>query len=155
MKLAIIAIGKSKKGAETSLIEGWTARMAHFTRITEFDSPLPAGPKRTKDESARMLDWFDRQPGTPKRLVCLDPTGQDIASDRLAAMIGDWRDAGTAACYFALGGADGHHAGLRDKSDAVIAFGRATWPHMLCRVMLAEQLYRAEMILAGHPYHRS
>jgi 23S rRNA (pseudouridine1915-N3)-methyltransferase len=57
-------------------------------------------------------------------------------------------------CYFAIGGADGHHARLRKKADKMIAFGRATWPHMLFRAMLTEQLYRAEMILKNHPYHR-
>ncbi|MGB2399927.1 MAG: 23S rRNA (pseudouridine(1915)-N(3))-methyltransferase RlmH, partial [Candidatus Puniceispirillaceae bacterium] len=76
------------------------------------------------------------------------------SSEELADMIGQWRADGISQCFFAIGGADGHHPDLLKEADKKIAFGRAIWPHMLCRAMLAEQLYRAEMILARHPYHR-
>ena len=72
----------------------------------------------------------------------------------LAEMIANWRDAGHGATCFAIGGADGHHDILTWRADRIISFGAATWPHMLFRAMLAEQLYRATTILAGHPYHR-
>ena len=88
-------------------------------------------------------------------LAILDPRGKDHSSEDLAALIGAWRDIGYGSAAFAIGGADGHAADIRQKALRTISFGRATWPHMLCRAMLAEQLYRASMILAGHPYHRS
>ena len=76
------------------------------------------------------------------------------SSEDFANLIGGWRDEGFGSAYFAIGGADGHANILHQKADRIIAFGRVTWPHMLFRAMLAEQLYRASTILAGHPYHR-
>jgi 23S rRNA (pseudouridine1915-N3)-methyltransferase len=87
-------------------------------------------------------------------LAILDPRGKDHSSEELAALIREWRDSGYTSAAFAIGGADGHATHIQQKSQRIISFGRATWPHMLCRAMLAEQLYRASMILAGHPYHR-
>ena len=88
-------------------------------------------------------------------LAILDPRGQDHSSEDLAALIDAWRERGYGSAAFVIGGVDGHAAAIRQKALRTISFGRATWPHMLCRAMLAEQLYRASMILAGHPYHRS
>lgn len=154
MKLNILAIGRAKNTPETALVDQWITRLPFGGGMNEFESALPAGPKRTVDESSKMMEWLDKQAPSYHKLVCLDPEGQDISSEALAKVIGDWRDEGVAACYFAIGGADGHSPILRKRSDKTIAFGRATWPHMLCRAMLAEQLYRAEMILKNHPYHR-
>ena len=154
MKLDILAIGRAKPSPETKLIEGWLARLPHGGSVQAFESHLPSGPKRQADESGKIGDWLDKHAAGQYRLVCLDPEGQDTSSEALAKMVRNWRDEGVSNCYFAIGGADGHHQSLRDRSDKMIAFGRATWPHMLCRAMLAEQLYRAEMILKNHPYHR-
>jgi len=102
-----------------------------------------------------MLSSVTQAQGTAKRLVGLDPNGANISSEELSDMIGNWRTEGVSHCFFAVGGADGHHPDLLKACDKLISFGRVTWPHMLCRAMLAEQLYRAEMILARHPYHRA
>ena len=88
------------------------------------------------------------------RTVVLDENGGDLSSVALAAVLRGWQDGGTREVRFLIGAADGHDAATRDAADLVLGFGCATWPHMLVRAMLAEQLYRVTTILAGHPYHR-
>ncbi len=87
-------------------------------------------------------------------VVALDERGEDLDSAGLAARLQTWIDRGTQDAAFLIGGAEGHGEAVRARADLVLAFGRMTWPHLLCRVMLAEQLYRARTILTGHPYHR-
>jgi 23S rRNA (pseudouridine1915-N3)-methyltransferase len=89
------------------------------------------------------------------RTVLLDERGQNLSSEAFAALLGKWRDDGVRETRFLIGAADGHGDALRQNADLLIAFGAMTWPHMLARAMLAEQLWRATSILAGHPYHRS
>ncbi len=94
-------------------------------------------------------------PQTPFRTVLLDEKGKDLSSEKLAEVLEKWRDGGMRECRFVLGAADGHSQAERDEADLLLAFGKATWPHLLARAMLMEQLFRATSILAGHPYHRS
>lgn len=153
MKLGIIAVGRSKKTPEQALVQSYMQRLPHQGKLLEIESKLPAGTGRQEDESEKILLCLKQQTPQNSILFCLDPAGQDTSSERLAEQIEHYRNLGHAACYFAIGGADGHSQTILDAAQAKIAFGRATWPHMLCRVMLAEQLYRAEMILKNHPYH--
>jgi len=150
LKLIILAVGKGRNSEEQKLATDFVARLPAGGDIIEVESKLPPGPKRRDDEAVALL----RHVPDNAILVALDPRGQDTSSESLAAMIGGWRDEGHAALYFAIGGADGHGDALRQRASKKIAFGTATWPHMLCRIMVAEQLYRASAILAGHPYHR-
>jgi 23S rRNA (pseudouridine1915-N3)-methyltransferase len=94
----------------------------------------------------------DRAPAT--RLVMLDETGDQQGSAAFAAMLGRWRDDGVREARFLIGAADGFDATERAGADQLLSLGNATWPHLLARAMLAEQLFRATSILAGHPYHR-
>lgn len=91
-------------------------------------------------------------PGT--KIIGLDETGEQLGSTDLARTLEQWRDSGTRETRFLIGAADGLSKEERDSADLLIALGRATWPHMLVRAMLVEQLYRATSIIAGHPYHR-
>ena len=150
MQLFIVAVGKARGSAEHRLAEDWLGRLPDGGGIHEIESKLPASAKRTDDEGMRLL----RAVPSGAALAILAPRGKDHSSEDLAALIGAWRDSGYGSAAFAIGGADGHAAHIRQKALRTISFGRATWPHMLCRAMLAEQLYRASMILAGHPYHR-
>ncbi len=150
MQLLIVAVGKARGSAEHKLAQEWLGRLPEGGSIHEIESKLPAGVKRTDDEGLRLL----RAVPANSALAILDPHGKDHSSEDLAALIGAWRDNGYGSAAFAIGGADGHAAHIRQKAMHTISFGRATWPHMLCRAMLAEQLYRASMILARHPYHR-
>lgn len=138
MLLHIVARGRIGRGPEADLVERYLKRVAWPTKVTE----LPDGGGRTPDIA----------PAT--KTVVLDETGRDLPSRELAAILGRWRDDGVREARFLLGAADGHETETRDKADLLLAFGKATWPHMMARAMLAEQLWRATSILAGHPYHR-
>jgi len=136
--LHIVARGRIGRGPEADLVDRYLKRVTWPTRVTE----LP-------DAGGRMPELT---PGT--RTVVLDETGRDLPSRELATILGRWRDDGVRETRFLLGAADGHETATRDGADLLLAFGRATWPHMMARAMLAEQLWRTASILAGHPYHR-
>jgi len=150
MKLVILAVGRGRVSPEQTLVRDWLDRLPQGGSVIEVDSKLPAGPARTRDEGERLLKHVS---ATAPLMAC-DPHGRDISSEALASLLQRHRDEGAGAIYFAIGGADGHDSAVLERAQARIAFGSATWPHMLFRAMLAEQLYRASMILAGHPYHR-
>ena len=139
MRLHIIARGKIGRSPESELVERYAKRITWPFKLTE----LP----ETGGNVPESL--------TPAREVLLDEHGQQLTSEQFAALLGKWRDAGVREARFVIGAADGHGAAARDKADLLLGFGTATWPHLLARAMLAEQLYRATSILAGHPYHRS
>ncbi len=106
------------------------------------------------DSEAAFLGWLDRQPGrTPAYAILLDSRGQQYSSDEFAELLGRIRDEGTQRLVFAIGPADGWSAAARQRANQLFSFGRLTLPHQLARVVLAEQVYRALTILAGHPYH--
>jgi 23S rRNA (pseudouridine1915-N3)-methyltransferase len=136
--LHIVARGRIGRGPEADLVERYLKRVNWPTKVSE----LP-------DTGGRVPDVA---PAT--RTVVLDETGRDLPSRELAAILGRWRDDGIRETRFLLGAADGHETETRDKADLLLAFGKATWPHLMARAMLAEQLWRATSILAGHPYHR-
>jgi len=136
--LHIVARGRIGRGPEADLVERYLKRVSWPTKVSE----LP-------DIGGRVPDLA---PAT--RMVVLDETGRDLPSRELAAILGRWRDDGVREARFLLGAADGHETETRDKADLLLAFGKATWPHLMARAMLAEQLWRATSILAGHPYHR-
>ncbi len=139
MLLHIIARGKIARSPEAELVARYEKRMTWPFRLTE----LP-------ETGGRIPE-----PQAPCRTVLLDERGQDLSSERFAGILGGWRDEGIRECRFVLGAADGHSEAEREAADLLFAFGAATWPHLLARAMLAEQVYRATTILAGHPYHRS
>ena len=139
IQLHVIARGKIARTPEAELVARYEKRIAWPFKLTE----LP-------ERGGRIPD-----PATPVKTVLLDERGKDLSSEDLAARLGRWRDDGVRECRFILGAADGHSEEERREADLLLAFGSATWPHLLARAMLAEQLYRATTILAGHPYHRS
>ena len=151
MRLVILAVGRGRDTPEATLASSWITRIHSGGDIIEVESKLPAGADRQRNEGSRLLRHVT--PGAP--IIACDPRGRDTSSEALAEMVGNWRDAGHGTAFFAIGGADGHDDVLTGRADRMIRFGTATWPHMLFRAMLAEQLYRATTILAGHPYHRS
>ena len=151
MKLSIAAIGHGKSAPEHQLAVNWFSKLPYKGQMIEVVSKRPAGADRQKDESEKLLSAMPNG----AFLVALDPYGKDISSEHLATLIQQQRDQGMRDAVFAIGGADGHDQILLDRADRRLAFGSQTWPHMLFRAMLAEQLYRAEMILIGHPYHHA
>ena len=135
----MIARGKIARSPEAELVARYEKRLGWPLKLTE----LPESGGRIPD------------PQTPCRTVLLDERGRNLTSEEFAAILGDWRDGGIREARFVLGAADGHSASDRRDADLLLAFGKATWPHLLARAMVLEQLYRATTILAGHPYHRS
>ncbi|WP_338304773.1 23S rRNA (pseudouridine(1915)-N(3))-methyltransferase RlmH [Erythrobacter sp. Dej080120_24] len=139
MLLHVIARGKIARSPEAELVARYEKRMTWPVRLTE----LP-------ETGGRIPD-----PVTPFKTVLLDERGKALASEKLAETLGRWRDDGIRETRFVIGAADGHSEQERAEADLLLAFGPATWPHLLARAMLMEQLYRATSILAGHPYHRA
>jgi 23S rRNA (pseudouridine1915-N3)-methyltransferase len=136
--LHIIARGKIGRSPEADLTDRYLERISWPTKVTE----LP-------DRGGVLPD------ATPNAItVVLDERGKALSSMEFARKLEGWRDTGRRETRFLIGAADGHEEELRGKADLLLSFGPATWPHMLTRAMLAEQLFRATSILAGHPYHR-
>jgi 23S rRNA (pseudouridine1915-N3)-methyltransferase len=136
--LHIVARGKIGRSSESELVERYLKRIAWPTRVTELADDGRAPP-----------------PLPPNSVdVLLDEKGAALSSAQLAARLEQWRDGGRREARFSIGGADGHIDDERAKASLLLSFGPATWPHLLVRAMLAEQLFRATSILANHPYHR-
>lgn len=139
MLLHVIARGKIARSPEAELVERYSKRIAWPLRLTE----LP-------ETGGRIPE-----PQTPCRRVLLDERGRQMGSEEFAELLRNWRDNGVREARFVIGAADGHSAAEREEADLLFAFGKATWPHLLARAMLLEQLFRATSIIAGHPYHRA
>lgn len=138
MLLHIVARGRIGRGPEGELVQRYAKRLAWPFKQTE----LP--------DSGGKMPTLDPQ----TKVVLLDETGKLLASREIAATLGGWRDDGVREARFLIGAADGFDDAERAEADLLLSFGRATWPHLLARAMLAEQLWRATSILANHPYHR-
>jgi 23S rRNA (pseudouridine1915-N3)-methyltransferase len=136
LKFVIIARGRLGQGPEAELVARYAKRLGARLQHVEIGDTAP---------------WPAWEGG---RTVVLDERGRDLPSTELAALLARWRDDGARATRFLIGAADGHDAATRASADLLLGFGRATWPHLLVRAMLAEQLYRAQSIMDGHPYHR-
>ncbi|HEX4555919.1 MAG TPA: 23S rRNA (pseudouridine(1915)-N(3))-methyltransferase RlmH [Xanthobacteraceae bacterium] len=160
MRLMVAAIGRLKAGPERELAERYRDRVAKAGRavglrdieIVEIrESRAQEAAKRMLEESIALANLIPEG----AIVVALDQSGEALASDSITGVLRGWRDAGRPAAVFCIGGADGLGPELTARADLTLAFGAATWPHQLVRIMLLEQLYRAVTILAGHPYHRA
>jgi len=136
--LHLVARGRIGRSPEAELVDRYLKRVTWPVRVTE----LPDAGGRIPPEP----------PAT--RRVVMDEKGKAMGSAAFARLLERWRDGGTREARFLLGAADGHDNAIRDAADLVLGFGPATWPHLMARAMLAEQLFRATAILANHPYHR-
>ena len=155
MRLHVCAVGRLRAGPERVLTDDYYGRFDRTGR------PLGLGPvleHEVEDKRgggmAAEADRVARAVPAGAVLVTLDERGRLMSSPDCAAMLVKWRDGGRQDVAFVIGGADGIDPGLRARAEASVSFGAMVWPHMLVRVMLAEQLYRAATILAGGPYHR-
>ena len=151
MRFHIIAVGRLRRGVEGDLFEHFQGRIRWPLDIHEIDDRKSGTDGRKAREGKSILAAIPDD----AIVATLDEKGRDLGSEDLAARIGDWRDSGIRDVAFVIGGVDGLAEDVRRRADLVLAFGRATWPHLLVRGMLAEQLYRAQQILSGHPYHRA
>lgn len=144
MKIRILAIGKLKRGPLFELIDDYKKRCRWPIQIIEIDHS-------TKSiESAQLLTHIT----TEDHVIILDEHGDAFSSQDFSGYIDKLQSSGKPRLSFIIGGAYGFEKNLKDKADKILAFGIQTWPHMFVRLMLVEQIYRAESILAGHPYHK-
>jgi len=160
MRLVVIAVGRLKQGPERELAERYRERFDDVGRKLGFRGLeiREIAESRARDASARMAEEaaaISAQIPDKAALVTLDEHGQNLDSPGFARYLARLRDQSVANTIFVIGGADGLSPDLRRREALAVAFGTATWPHQIVRVMLLEQLYRAATILAGHPYHRA
>lgn len=156
MRVHICAVGRMKTGPASALVSDYQTRFDRTGRslglgpltITEVDDRKGGG-------MAGEAALLQRAVPDGAVIVALDERGTVMSSPDFSRHLGDWRDAGRSHVAFVIGGADGLAADLRDSADLQLSFGKMVWPHMLVRVMLAEQLYRAASILGNSPYHRA
>jgi len=159
MRIVVAAVGRLKQGPERELAERYRKRaadagrsigLAGFEIVEIRESRADNAPRRVLEESIAIANVI------PERavVVLLDERGDNVPSEAFAGHLQGWRAQDRPAAIFVVGGADGLAPSLRERANLAMAFGAATWPHQLVRVMLLEQLYRAVTILSGHPYHR-
>jgi 23S rRNA (pseudouridine1915-N3)-methyltransferase len=156
MRLQLCAVGRLRAGPERNLVDDYLSRLERTGR------PLGLGPVTEHEVEDKRGGGMAAEAALLARalpegaaLCVLDERGKTLTSPEFAQTLAQWRDGGRQDAAFIIGGADGVDPALRARADLVISLGRMVWPHMLVRVMLAEQLYRAATILAGSPYHRA
>ena len=154
MQVKIAAVGRLRGGPEAALVGDY------LTRIDKIGRPVGIGPAAIHEVEAKKGGMaaeavlLEKAVEGARPLITLDERGKVLSSPEFAEKLAYWRDDGAQVATFIIGGADGIDPALRAKADFSLSFGRMVWPHMLVRVMLAEQLYRATSILTGSPYHR-
>lgn len=155
MRISICVVGRLRAGPEKTLIDDY------LTRFDRTGRALGLGPARVIEVEDKKNAGMGAEAGLLRKalpkgaVICtLDERGKVLSSPDFAGQLGKWRDAGRQDLALVIGGADGIDPSLRAEADFSISFGKMVWPHMLVRVMLTEQLYRAANILAGGPYHR-
>ena len=156
MRVHLCAVGRLRAGPERDLVADYAQRFDRTGR------PLGLGPLTEHEVEDKRGGGMEAEAALLERalpagaLICtMDERGRLMSSPEFADLLARWRDSGRQDVAFVIGGADGIAPSLRERADASISFGRMVWPHLLVRVMLAEQLYRAAGILAGTPYHRA
>ncbi|TVQ37071.1 MAG: 23S rRNA (pseudouridine(1915)-N(3))-methyltransferase RlmH [Geminicoccaceae bacterium] len=152
MRIVVLSVGRWKRGPERALFDHYAARCPWRLELVELAVKGKVAPGELPGAEAKLL-----RAALPAGLptLALDERGEQLDSAGFAALLGAWRDQARGGVVCLIGGADGLDGSLRQTADRTLSFGRLTWPHLLVRALLAEQLYRASTILAGHPYHRA
>jgi len=153
MKFLIVAVGRAKAGPEKALFQLYQNRLhtPFSLQLIEVEEKRAFRGDQLRKREASLLQGYVADGST---VIVLDEREESIPSKQFAGKIGDWRDQGIRDLVFIIGGADGLDDSIRKRAQYTLSFGAQTWPHMLVRGLLAEQLYRAQCILCGHPYHR-
>ncbi len=151
MRITIAAVGRLRAGPERELQNRYIKRIAWQVEIREVVEKRRLSPSELKRGEAGLLAAACPNGAT---MVALDGGGKQLSSTDFAKRLGAWRDDGVADLAILIGGAEGLDREMVQRAQLVISFGAMTWPHLMVRPMLLEQVYRAQQILAGHPYHR-
>lgn len=151
MEVFLIAVGRARRGPEQALFDHYASRLRHPFKLIEVEEKRPlTGAALQEREAALLLGAIPEGAS----VIALDERGKNVDSRAFARTLSDWRDRGIRMTAIVIGGADGLTDAVRTRADLVLCLGKMTWPHMLVRGLIAEQLYRAQQISAGHPYHR-
>lgn len=150
LKIDIIAVARAKKGPHADLIAEYKKRIKWKLTIHEIESRHTDPDQQQKDEIEKIIKHVDAS----AFVIALDERGDGLKSLDFASTIEKFINNGETHIQFIIGGANGLTDDLRSKANILLSFGQQTWPHLLARVMLLEQIYRAQQIIAGHPYHR-
>jgi 23S rRNA (pseudouridine1915-N3)-methyltransferase len=151
MRITVAAVGRAKAGPARDLYDFYAGRLGRQIHLREVEERRRLGPERLKEREAELL-LAAVPPGA--LVVALDERGKALTSAGFANLLGGWRDGGVQDVAFLIGGAEGLSDSATRRADLVLSLGSMTWPHLLVRALLLEQLYRAQCILRGHPYHR-
>ena len=149
MKYIISIIGKFKNNDENLITQKYLKRIKNI-KLNQYEIKVSNLEKRLEEEGSKLIH------STPKngKLILLDEQGENLSSTELAEIISKWRDNNISSINFAIGGAFGNGQLIKTSADKVVALGKLTWPHQMVKMMVAEQIYRIETILEGHPYHK-
>jgi len=152
VRLTIACVGRAGRGPERDLYQHYAGRIRWPLLLREVEEKRKLPPNQLIEREGELL-----LAAVPAKsvLVALDRRGQTLDSEAFARRLARWRDDSVADLAFLIGGADGHGEILLKRANLVLSFGAMTWPHLLARALLAEQIYRAQQLLAGHPYHRA
>lgn len=152
MKITIAAVGKLKISSPyADLAVLYKKRLPWTVEIKEVEEKKPLPPEQLKEKEAQLL--LDAIPAGAK-IILLDEKGKSLTSKAFASLLANWQEKGEHTVAFLVGGAAGHGTIAKERADFMLSLGEMTWPHMLARVMLMEQLYRSYTMLGGHPYHK-
>jgi 23S rRNA (pseudouridine1915-N3)-methyltransferase len=156
MKITIAAVGRLKPGPEKMLVNDYIDRASQAGRVLALGpfNVVEIDERKARDRAAQSARLIEAIPNGAAA-IALDERGETLSSPEFARLLAGQRDQGAPETVFLIGGADGHDEALRGRAGRLVSLGPMVWPHMLARVMLAEQLYRAVSILAGSPYHRA
>jgi 23S rRNA (pseudouridine1915-N3)-methyltransferase len=154
MRINLIAVGKWKASPERDLFDEYVRRLNWPTTLKEVEEHRKVPPAQLMAREGELLLAALPKASPGLFVVALDPRGKALSSEELANQLRQWRERGTDDLAFLIGGAEGLSAAARQRANFILSFGAMTWPHLLVRAMLVEQLYRAQAILTGHPYHR-
>jgi 23S rRNA (pseudouridine1915-N3)-methyltransferase len=151
MRITIACVGRIRAGPNKALYDEYMRRLAWPVSLREVEEKRGGA---TLARKAREADLLRAAIPSGAVKVCLDEAGKQLTSEDFAAMLSRYMNGGQSGIAFVIGGADGLDASLTGEADRLLSLGAMTWPHLLVRGMLAEQLFRAQAILSGHPYHR-
>ena len=149
MKYIISTIGKFKNNDENLITQKYLKRIKSI-ELNQYEIKSDNLNKKLEEEGLKLIN------STPQngKLILLDEQGENLSSPELASIISKWKDNNISSTNFAIGGAFGNGTKIKKSADKIVALGRLTWPHQMVKMMIAEQIYRIETILEGHPYHK-
>ena len=149
VRYIISTIGKAKNSDEDMITHKYLKRIKNI-ELKQYEVKTNNPEKKLEEEALKLINT------TPKngKLILLDEKGENLSSTSLAKIILNWRDNNVTDINFAIGGAFGNGEKIKNTADKIIAFGKLTWPHQMVKMMVAEQIYRIETIIQGHPYHK-